>query len=77
MTQLKSPFGMRLFMISPDSQGRIQIRHPAAAANCSRVPILPLIEMVLSQTGAQLDPVGLLILLTFGTHFPVVVTANF
>lgn len=56
MTQLKSPFGMRLFMISSDGKGRIQIKHPAAAANCSDVPIFSLIEMVLSQGGAQLDP---------------------
>ncbi|KAM7542752.1 hypothetical protein Aperf_G00000014405 [Anoplocephala perfoliata] len=58
MTQLKSPFGMRLFMISPGANGRIQIKHPAAAANCSDVPTFRLVEMVLSQTGAQLDPVS-------------------
>ncbi|KAM3179129.1 hypothetical protein ACTXT7_001176 [Hymenolepis weldensis] len=58
MTQIKSPFGMRVFMISPHSDNNIKIEHPAAAANCSNVPIFRLIEMVLSQTGTGLDPLS-------------------
>lgn len=61
MTQIKSPFGMRVFMISPYSDNNIKIEHPAAAANCSNVPIRRLIEMVLPQAGAGLDPVSLVI----------------
>nr|CDS31385.2 expressed conserved protein [Hymenolepis microstoma] len=55
MTQIKSPFGTRVFMISPNSNDNVRIEHPAAAANCSNVPIFRLIEMVLSQAGAQPD----------------------
>ncbi|KAH9280999.1 hypothetical protein ECG_06497 [Echinococcus granulosus] len=56
MVQFKSPFGMRLFMVSPNRGKRIQINHPAASTNCSDVPIFRLVEMVLSQTSMHLDP---------------------
>ena len=58
MVQFKSPFEMRLFMMAPNSEESIQISHPAAAANCSDVPIFRLIEMVFSQAAAQLSPVS-------------------
>ncbi|VDO00246.1 unnamed protein product [Rodentolepis nana] len=61
MTQIKSPFGVRVFMVSPNSNYNVKIEHPAAAANCSNVPILRLIEMVLSQTDDQPDFVSLAI----------------
>lgn len=58
MVQVKSPLGMRLLMLSPNREERIQINHPAASTNCSDVPIFRLMEMSLSQTSLQPDPVS-------------------
>lgn len=72
MTQIKSPFGTRVFMISPNSNDNVRIEHPAAAANCSNVPIFRLIEMVLSQAGAQSD----IVQSTEATVFPSISCPN-
>ncbi|VDD75773.1 unnamed protein product [Mesocestoides corti] len=54
--KFKSPFGLRVFMMRPGLGSSVRITHPAAAANCSDVPIISLVEMLLSEASMQLDP---------------------